>query len=430
MDINNVLFFSQGIVAFLLCLPHPLECCEGYKFDGNSKYYTEVPSDIPANSTCVDLSNNYITELPAGVFSHLDECLVLDLSYNQISLIENRAFTGLRNLQELELQGNAVTNLSSGVFSPLTYCTELYLYSNQISVIENGSFIGLSHLQTLWLSDNEISVIKDGAFTGLIHLQTLWLSDNLISVIEDGTFMGLNQLQALSLSRNEITHLASGVFVGLPECNSLFLNFNKISQIDNGAFTGLNHLQFLHLDNNNITHISDGAFIYLTECFFLDLTKNQISVIEDGAFEELNHLSALALGGNNMTTLDSKLFVEQPRPLYLYISHSGEKEAFWDCSTLCWIKQETTTGTISSFSISQSRLFLHEIYVVPLKVECIDGDWENLNCSKEGRPMTFLGLSLLKLNTSCSLSINFVHSTQHRLLDCSCQGQPKSYTSD
>ncbi len=66
----------------------------------------------------------------------------------------------------------------------LLYCWMLHLMLllsvsdlswNQLSRLEESSFVGLSVLEQLHIGNNHISFIADGAFRGLANLQALWV---------------------------------------------------------------------------------------------------------------------------------------------------------------------------------------------------------------------------------------------------------------
>ena len=80
---------------------------------------TSVPTDIPPEARSVDLSNNWITYLTSGVFSHLSVCTKLFMNCNQISVIESGAFTGLTALTILDLSQNLISKIEEDLFSPL-----------------------------------------------------------------------------------------------------------------------------------------------------------------------------------------------------------------------------------------------------------------------------------------------------------------------
>lgn len=69
--------------------------------DCSSKGLQELPNNIPSYVTELKLNNNKISRIPANSFSELTQLEKLDLASNEISVLENDAFSGLAGLQEL-----------------------------------------------------------------------------------------------------------------------------------------------------------------------------------------------------------------------------------------------------------------------------------------------------------------------------------------
>ena len=74
---------------------------------------TEVPDDIPANSTVVSLYYNNIIAIPANNFFNLSRCINLVLGANQLSHIEPGTFNGLSSLEMLYLAFNKIEEVNS-----------------------------------------------------------------------------------------------------------------------------------------------------------------------------------------------------------------------------------------------------------------------------------------------------------------------------
>ncbi|KAL4232013.1 hypothetical protein ACF0H5_009591 [Mactra antiquata] len=109
----------------------------------------------------------------------------------------NRAITIPLDTIHLDLSKNEITVLEKGSFSRLSYLQRLELHHNQISVIEPGAFEGLTELRKLDLSNNNLGSINGSLFSGLPNLQKLMLSFNKLNTIPDGTFNDLPSLRRL-----------------------------------------------------------------------------------------------------------------------------------------------------------------------------------------------------------------------------------------
>lgn len=131
----------------------------------------------------------------------------------------------------------------------------LDLTKNQIDVVEMNAFAGLENsLTILTLSSNRLEYLKRCYFSGLDKLNTLYINDNLISFIEVGTFSDLINLVDLDLSKNALFHIPPGVLSDLPSLVYLTLSQNCLKSINN--FNNLPSLYSLELSSNNIAYIN------------------------------------------------------------------------------------------------------------------------------------------------------------------------------
>ncbi|XP_077294796.1 remoulade [Arctopsyche grandis] len=103
-------------------------------------------------------------------------------------------------LINLNLSGNIITSLSTNLSFP--FLQKLDLSRNNISMIEPDTFSELKSLQKLDLSNNLIKHIFKDVFTGLDSLYRLILSHNKISTISNDTFDRLPALTQLDISNN------------------------------------------------------------------------------------------------------------------------------------------------------------------------------------------------------------------------------------
>ena len=104
---------------------------------------SEVPDNIPSNTTILDLTHNNITVLKADSFSNLTDLRELRLSHNNIRDVQNGSFNGLGNLEILSLSSNCLTQLKPETFSGLTSLRRLLLDDNLLSSIDPTLFEGL-----------------------------------------------------------------------------------------------------------------------------------------------------------------------------------------------------------------------------------------------------------------------------------------------
>ncbi|KAL7298226.1 hypothetical protein TKK_0009216 [Trichogramma kaykai] len=136
-----------------------------------------VPS-VPADTSVLDLRFNNLTVLRSSDFSHLKHLHTLLLNDNQIEHLPAHVFSGATNLRFLYLYNNRLRSLDPRAFSNLLQLEQLYLQSNGLKIIKPATFGDLSQLRTLFLQDNKIERIAATAFRNVASIARLRLEGN------------------------------------------------------------------------------------------------------------------------------------------------------------------------------------------------------------------------------------------------------------
>ncbi len=197
---------------------------------------------------------------PLWMLSHVTR---IDLAYNQLSRIDENAFSGLGALKKLYLEKNGLLTLSERLFSELSSLEILFLSGNLLQGIPDKAFGKLTSLRYLDLSDNRLQGITLNAFSGLTSLTTLRLSNNVILTIDPKAFDKLLSLKELDLSRNYLVTIPEGTFSVLTSLNNLNLESNSLSTITEGTLSVPPTLRTLNLHENPNLKLSDMEY-YVT----------------------------------------------------------------------------------------------------------------------------------------------------------------------
>ncbi|XP_002119342.2 uncharacterized protein LOC100183079 [Ciona intestinalis] len=209
-------------------------CCMKVLITAELSYYKEL--------THLDLSYNFISSLPHGVFDYNKKLANLSIRGNNITNLNPRTFQGLRELRRIDLSGNSIKSLPQETFESCTQLQELNLSHNQISVFE-GNFISLKSLR---LGYNRI--IRFAVQTEA--LETLDLSSNQIQDWQNGEY---RSLKSLALSNNSIKTVSQSTFHGMRNLVSLDLGDNVINELEEETFEKLCKLELLDLSGNKLT---------------------------------------------------------------------------------------------------------------------------------------------------------------------------------
>ena len=154
------------------------------------------------------LSYNNISSLPEYAFGFSHRLTRLDLSYNKISKLDNLTF-------------QRHPNAFAGPFL-IDY---LDLSHNQLTVLQANVFSYLVNLRLLKLEHNQIYSVSAHVWTGLYRLKYLDLSHNYLENFTQVFYSSyLNELNHLKITSNNITHLDSCEFLSLKALKKLNLS--------------------------------------------------------------------------------------------------------------------------------------------------------------------------------------------------------------
>ncbi|XP_078616202.1 uncharacterized protein LOC144884629 [Branchiostoma floridae x Branchiostoma japonicum] len=281
-------------ITALAGIDHRIIDCQGKSLDS-------VPTGIPADTFSLDLSNNAITEIPAGTFQTLNSLEQLLLSGNQIAAIPDGTFLGLDDVKVLKLSENRLTTLTSEMFSSLLSLEQLDLEDNQIATVSGSPFNGLARLRELRLNINRIVNLPTTVFQGLESLQKLYMQDNFITSVPTQAIRSLDTLIELYLENNDILNVRNDSFVGLTSVLNISLSGQpNLVEVEAFALRGVNrNLEWLEIkDCPKLTILHEETFQDFTQLQRLVLSNNNISRLPEAALKDLNRQALVTLSGN------------------------------------------------------------------------------------------------------------------------------------
>ncbi|XP_051983463.1 protein ELFN1-like [Xyrauchen texanus] len=144
----------------------------------NQPPYENIPLHI--NSTIVDLrlNENKIRTIHFTSLSRFGNLTYLNLTKNDISYIEDGAFSAQFNLQVLQIGFNKLRNLTEGMLRGLGRLQYLYLQANLIETVTANAFWECPAIENIDLSMNRIQQLDGATFRGLSKLTTCELYAN------------------------------------------------------------------------------------------------------------------------------------------------------------------------------------------------------------------------------------------------------------
>ncbi|XP_075911853.1 uncharacterized protein LOC116957317 isoform X3 [Petromyzon marinus] len=258
---------------------------------------SEVPQNVPSNTSQLDLQGNQLRTLPTNAFENLSVLKSLHLIDCELSIVKPGAFNGLSQLTYLYLQNNSLKSLPIGLFDGLVSVTYLYLDYNQLDSICSGIFSPMKKLTGLYIRYNHLTWLADHTFQGLTSLQWLYLSDNSVSNISKDAFHGLQALRRLTLDGNNLTTPPSNAIRVLDNLNLLRLSRNPVPSLKNNWLArGVRSLTHLNLDEMGLTSLGVRAFARLRRLRVLTLRNNRLTSLR--SILSLKSLATVGLSGN------------------------------------------------------------------------------------------------------------------------------------
>jgi TIR domain/Leucine rich repeat len=140
--------------------------------------YTEMPTNIPMDTTEVYIDGNNLGELLGHSFIGRKNLRILFANNTNIHTVYNTTFAGLRRLTILHLENNVIQRFVGNEFLALENLLELYLQNNRISFIEMHTFAEMKRIEVLRLDGNRLVNFEAWQLTANPYLVEIGLAEN------------------------------------------------------------------------------------------------------------------------------------------------------------------------------------------------------------------------------------------------------------
>lgn len=343
---------------------------------------TEVPrlmfQKMPNVENLTMKSVGLSDELHKYAFEYANNLLFINLSGNNLTVVDKYAFNGARKSQIIDLSRNLISLVDVTAFGYCTKLKRLSLAWNALKYLSVDVFQGLENLYSIDLSHNHLEEINEGLFKGCVNLRDVNLVENVLKTLhlqlpftllkldfsnnriekvlveplhnrtesdpkEQLRVIGANNtindfyidsnflVTHIVLSNNSITNIFN--ISQISSLIDLSLGFNPIEQLPLNTFDNMPDLMFLNLEHTNLSRLEFGTFSQAAKLKHLDISYNNLQEIDMDMLAALSSLEELSLSGNNLTKLEYAELLELfPRLRYLGISNN-----YWDCKTLASI---------------------------------------------------------------------------------------------
>jgi len=277
-----------------------------YSLAGNRIYNISADSLLGLDELMsLDMSENFISQLPNDLFKSTSQLRVLRLSGNCFESIPGKSLSKLHDLQQLFMARNKIISLSDEAEFTSPSLLTLDLSGNNVVEVPDLFLDRFPQLRDLRLSKNHLTLVELKKWTDHEHgLQILDVSSNSIDIIMCSNVM-YNSLKVLNASNNLLRLVDSSWFHAMPNLNILELCANLFDSIPNNTFDRASSLSRLVLCKlPNLQYIDIDSFAGLPLLEELDLSSNyNLSSIHQDALMSLRRLQYLNIRNNRLRTL-------------------------------------------------------------------------------------------------------------------------------
>ena len=266
----------------------------------------EILDDVPVNTTILDLGWNNISLLEDSTFGNcknLNHLQVLNLTHNKIKTLHTLAFKGLAILKIFDISFNSIPFLSHGsvpaIFKPLLKLSELYIQNNTVDESTNMAYpddilSDAKSLETLQMDGIANATFGPG-FKELRKLTTLNISGLngycKIHTLKNDTFRYLSSVKHLNISYCGLSVIEADALSPLYQLNSVDMSGNKdlgYLALPN-VFFGLRNTPAETLIYSSMFHSRMGTELKVKHLQRFNETKIKNFYAEDNTLEMLEN---------------------------------------------------------------------------------------------------------------------------------------------
>ena len=294
---------------------------------------------IPDQTTKLSIRHNKLVAIRNGSFENFTDMEMLSLSYNNIQIIDARAFIGLHKLLFLDVSNNPLNTIPDDTFSPL-HSLQTLLLKNVSSSCDSFNPIDFYNLENLthfsFSLNRQYSFPKfDVNHSSIMPvLETLDLSQNNLKALVKANFNHLKSVRVLLINNNDIQFIGATCFLAMKTLEILNLEHNLLFKLKASSFWSTS-LQLLNLadsgfklsQRDSFQHLPNLKQLILKKCTFppkanmkhlfsnlrnlthLNLQRCKLrSVQVKKLLKPLRNLEKLLLTGNSLINLDRTIF--------------------------------------------------------------------------------------------------------------------------
>ncbi|NBB19319.1 hypothetical protein GVN20_08140 [Runella sp. CRIBMP] len=213
----------------------------------NNNQLTDSNLQLTKNKTLriLNIQGNQFTNIPAAV-KNCRRLKSLWMGYNNLTTLNQRSFTKMRRLQDINLYSCGLKFIPKGIVK-LRRLEVIDLYYNQLSTLPS-SLSRMRKLQQLALSHNQLTQLPNN-LGKLKKLQTLYLHHNRLAQLPK-SIGKLKSLQILDIGYNQFSTLPNQIAY-LQRVEEIDMSYNNLSEVP-APIPHLRQLKKVYLRENPV----------------------------------------------------------------------------------------------------------------------------------------------------------------------------------
>jgi len=252
----------------------------------------------------------------AGDAVNWDTVFDLDVGFNLITRVIDRAFVKMSSLRTLVMRHNRIETIQQSAFDGLNELVKLDLTGNRLSMltpIDMRWICSLRSLDELSLRDNGVHVLAAAAFhcrSKPCPLQRLDLGENRIRRVEDDAFIGLSNVTRLNLDSSQLTVVPTRALVRLStSLEELDMSGNQLDALLTHSFHDLSALRVLRLSRIlTLQFVDRNCFDNMSSLERVELSGNSaLKYVDREAFINVPNIADISLAGCRLFAVDRQL---------------------------------------------------------------------------------------------------------------------------
>ena len=296
------------------------------------------------SSNCELIIGDDVITIPSNLF--MSSAISSIIWGDSVSKINNNAFNGCTNLQNLTLS-ESIQTIGDNAFAGCSKLTNIS-FKNGISNIKSIGAYAFQYCSELnWFALTNIETIGANAFKECSKLTSVDLSSSKLKEIPEFAFAYCKALTSVDLNEN-ITTIKNNAFYNCVLLSDIELP-SKLEVIKSSAFYGCVSLKSITI-GEGVTQIGGEAFRNCTNLSTINFNAvNCGNLLTNDSFRNLS-ANCNAVIGNNVTRIPSNLFAYSPIKTIVIGSNVTEigTSAFISCSNLINVDIPNSVKTLSS----------------------------------------------------------------------------------